>query len=159
MTGQTRRLDWALLLPASAVVPFDEVLVLGGTDEVCQSIVDSGLAASWRRPRDPADRGAFVVAWEDCSRDAEVIARHVLPGGLLYMEVDRHRRGGDGWGHTRCNVRCAAAGATCSRRMSSRRISLVRAAICRWTALRRCAGIFERCSSRRRRFRGRSARA
>ncbi len=93
MSPPSRRLDWALLLPASAVLPFDEALMLGGDDELGQSLVDHGLAASWRRPREAGDRAAFVVAWEDCPFDVERIARHVQPGGVLYMEIDRHRRG------------------------------------------------------------------
>ncbi|MEP7112654.1 MAG: hypothetical protein ABI862_05275 [Ilumatobacteraceae bacterium] len=87
------RLDWALLLPASVELPFDEVLVLGGTDRRGQSLVDHGLAAAWRRPTGPADRGSFVVAWEDCPVDVERIAGHVGAGGLLYLEIDRRRPG------------------------------------------------------------------
>ena len=93
MSPRSRRLDWALLLPASAALPFDEVLMLGGDDELGQSLLDHGLAVSWRRPRDAGDRSAFVIAWDDCAIDVERIACHVRPGGLLYMEIDRHRRG------------------------------------------------------------------
>ena len=93
MSDRSHRLDWSLLLPASATLPFDDVLVLGGDDELGQSLVDHGLAKCWRRPRDPADRCDFVVAWNDCRLDIDRIASHVGTGGLLYMEIDRRRPG------------------------------------------------------------------
>ena len=74
MSDRSHRLDWVLLLPASASPPFAEVLMLGGDDELGQSLVDRGLAASWRRPRDAADRCEFVVAWNDCRLDIGRIA-------------------------------------------------------------------------------------
>jgi Phosphotransferase enzyme family len=93
MSDRSHRLDWALLLPTSAAVPFDEVLVLGGDDQLGQSLVDRGLAASWRRPRTGADRCEFVVAWNDCRLDIGRIAGHVGTGGLLYLEIDRRLPG------------------------------------------------------------------
>jgi hypothetical protein len=93
MSGGSRRIDWALLLPSSVVLPVKEVLVLGGSDELGQSLVDHGVAASWRRPLSRADRSAFVVAWEDCQYDLARIVSHVGPNGLLYMEIDRGRLG------------------------------------------------------------------
>jgi hypothetical protein len=93
MSERSHRLDWALLLPATVVLPLDEVMVLGGSDDLAQSLVDHGFAASWRRPGGPADRSAFVVAWADCPYDIRRIASHVGPGGLLYLEIDRRRPG------------------------------------------------------------------
>lgn len=93
MSERSNRLDWTLLLPASAVLPRDEALVFGGTDEMAQSLVDHGLARSWRRPQGAADRSAFVVAWDDSPLAVERIARHLAPGGLLYLEIDRRRLG------------------------------------------------------------------
>jgi hypothetical protein len=93
MTARSRRVDWALLLPSSVVLPVKEVLVLGGSDELGKSLVDHGIAASWRRPLSRADRSAFVVAWEDCPFDLARIVSHVGTNGLLYMEIDRRRAG------------------------------------------------------------------
>lgn len=90
---RNNRLDWTLLLPASAVWPIDEVLVLGGSEAMAQSLLDHGLARSWRRPRGPHDRNTLVVAWDDCPLAVGQIAGHVAPGGLLYMEVDRRHPG------------------------------------------------------------------
>ena len=42
MSERSHRLDWALLLPASAVLPLDDVVVLGGSDESGQALVDRG---------------------------------------------------------------------------------------------------------------------
>ena len=67
--------------------------MLGGSDQLGKSLVDQGIAASWRRPLSRADRSAFVVAWEDCPFDLARIVSHVGSNGLLYMEVDRRRRG------------------------------------------------------------------
>jgi hypothetical protein len=93
MGERSNRLDWILLLPESAVLPFDAVLVLGGDDELGQSLVDHGLARCWRRPLSPTDRCEFVVAWEDCEIDIDRIASHVDAGGLMYLEIDRRRAG------------------------------------------------------------------
>ena len=89
MSERRRRIDWALLLPSSVVLPVKEVLVLGGSDELGQSLVDHGIAASWRRPLSRSDRSAFVVAWADCPFDVDRIVSHVGSNGLLYMEIDR----------------------------------------------------------------------
>jgi len=88
-----RRLDWVVLLPSAARLPFDDALLLGGDDDLGATLVSGGVAASWRRPGDPDDRAALVVVGADCSLDVAQIARHVAPGGTLYMEVDRGRRG------------------------------------------------------------------
>lgn len=93
MSERGRRLDWTLLLPASTILPLDAVMVLGGTDEAAQSLVEHGVASSWRRPDGPEDRCGFVVAGVGCALDLGLIARHVEPGGLLYLEIDRRRRG------------------------------------------------------------------
>ena len=93
MNERTSRLDWTLLLPASAALPFDEVMVLGGSDAAARSLVEQGVAARWRRPAGRGDRCAFVVAWADCALDLGRIGGHILPGGLLYLEIDRRRRG------------------------------------------------------------------
>lgn len=93
MSERSHRLDWMLLLPESAAVPFDDVLVLGGDDELGQSLVDHGLARCWRRPSAPTDRCEFVVAWDDCGLDIDAIAGHVDAGGLMYLEIDRRRAG------------------------------------------------------------------
>jgi len=87
------RLDWVVLLPSSARLPFADALVLGGDDELGSALVAGGVAVAWRRPSGASDRAGLVVARDDCSMDLEAIARHVAQGGTLYMEVDRRRPG------------------------------------------------------------------
>lgn len=93
MSGHSRRIDWTLLLPSSVVLPVKEVLMLGGSDELGQLLVDHGVAAAWRRPLTRTDRCAFVVAWEDCPFDLARIVGHLGPDALLYMEIDRRHLG------------------------------------------------------------------
>ncbi|HZX54050.1 MAG TPA: aminoglycoside phosphotransferase family protein [Ilumatobacteraceae bacterium] len=74
-------------------MPFDDALILGGDDELGSALVAGGVAVSWRRPRSSSDTGSLVVVTEDCSLTISDVARHLAPGGTLYMEVDRRRRG------------------------------------------------------------------
>src|SRR4051812_17876755 len=93
VSDRSTRLDWVVLLPASARLPFDDALILGGADELGSALVAGDAAVSWRRPRSSIDTGSLVVVTEDCSLTLSEVARHLAPGGTLYMEVDRRRRG------------------------------------------------------------------
>ena len=92
----SQRLDWVVLLPSTVELPVDDALVLGGDDAFGSALVSGGVAESWHRPDGPSDRAMLVVVRADCPMDIEQIARHVAPGGTLYMEVDRRRRGRHG---------------------------------------------------------------
>ena len=89
-----RRLDWALLLPASLTLPLPDVVVLGGTEAMAEALVDDGLARRWRRPAAPGERCGFVVAWSDAEEGTDAIVEMVAPDGIVYLEVDRRRRRG-----------------------------------------------------------------
>jgi len=107
-----RAIDWRFLLPGPMGRRFGRLVVLGGAPGLVERAMSAGLAdhvvAQLPQPGD-AD---LVAAYADAPYDIPEIARAVAQGGLLYLEVDRHRRGGRGTTPGRVAKVLRAAGVT-----------------------------------------------
>ena len=93
VSERRNRLDWVLLLPSTLRLPVDDVIVIGGTDEMAETLVVGGVARRWRRPLATFDRSVLTIGWADAGRTIEQMARHVAPGGVLVTEIERRRVG------------------------------------------------------------------
>jgi hypothetical protein len=88
-----RRADWRFLLPATASGVFDHLVVLGGPAGLATALQEAGAA---RRATDrlPQEGGADAVALlADAAMELQAAAGALVPGGALYVEVDRRRPG------------------------------------------------------------------
>jgi hypothetical protein len=88
-----RAIDWRFLLPGPIDRAFDHLLVLGGPRGVLARAQAAGLAR--RMSTESPGRGTadLVAAYADTPHEIRDIARAVARDGVLYLEVDRARRG------------------------------------------------------------------
>lgn len=105
--------DWRFLLPAG---PVEHLILLGGPPSAGDTLVDLGIATRISRSTTGADPADLVVLLADATESIEAVAPLLRPGGAMYWEVDRRRRGQ--WTHTprrairrlqRCDLTPAAA--------------------------------------------------
>jgi hypothetical protein len=107
-----RAIDWRFLLPGPVDRRFGRLVLLGGVPGVVARAMSAGLADDVVTEL-PGPGGAdLVAAYADAPHDVPDIARAVARGGLLYLEVDRHRRGGRGTTPGRVTSMLRAAGLT-----------------------------------------------
>ena len=88
-----RSVDWRFLLPVPPDTHFPHLAILGGPPGVLARAQLTGLTDS---PTDalPAQASAYAVAAHgDAPYTITEIAASIRQGGLLYLEVDRERRG------------------------------------------------------------------
>lgn len=88
-----RTADWRFLLPVAPGALFDHLLLLGGGAGAVQRAHSLGLAKGITDDLPAGQEAQVVVAYEDARHSVEEIAAAVAPGGMLYLEVDRARRG------------------------------------------------------------------
>ena len=105
-----RAIDWRFLLPGPVDRRFDRLVLLGGAPGLAARAISAGLANDVVTELPGPGRADLVAAYADASYDIPDIARTVARGGLLYLEVDRHRRGGRGTTPGRVSKTLRAAG-------------------------------------------------
>ena len=107
-----RAIDWRFLLPGPVSSRFDRLALLGGAPGLVARAKSAGLAEEVVAELPAAGRADLVAAYADAPYDIPDIARSVARGGLLYLEVDRHRRGGRGTTPGRLSKMLRAGGLT-----------------------------------------------
>lgn len=107
-----RAIDWRFLLPGPLGRRFGRLALLGGAPGLVARAVSAGLADDVVAELPEAGRADLVAAYADAPHDIPDIARAVAPGGLLYLEVDRHRRGGPATTPGRMSKRLRTEGLT-----------------------------------------------
>ncbi|HEX5075754.1 MAG TPA: phosphotransferase [Gemmatimonadaceae bacterium] len=89
-----RAIDWRFLLPGPVDRRFDRLLLLGGAPGLAARAMSAGIATEVLTELHGPARADLVAACANAPNDIPDIARAVAPNGLLYLEVDRERRGG-----------------------------------------------------------------
>jgi hypothetical protein len=107
-----RAIDWRFLLPGPPDQRFDRLVLLGGAPGLVARAMSLGLADEVVAELPEAGDADLVAAYADAPYDIPEIARAVAPGGLLYLEVDRDRRGARGTTPGRVSKMLRAAGLT-----------------------------------------------
>jgi len=107
-----RAIDWRFLLPGPVDRRFGRLVVLGGAPGLVARATSAGLADDIVAEL-PGPGGAdLVAAYADAPYDILDIAQAAARGGLLYLEVDRHRRGGRATTPGRVSAMLRTAGLT-----------------------------------------------
>jgi hypothetical protein len=109
-----RRLDWRFLLPGPATDEIREVVLLGGEPGLCRRVEEAGFAErvlTILPQRPTADAVIVMTASRERARE---VMEALRPGGVLYWEVDRRRRGTRRTSPARLIRELSAAGATIS---------------------------------------------
>ena len=107
-----RAIDWRFLLPGPVDRRFGRLAVLGGAHGLVARAMSAGIADDVVAEL-PGHGGAdLVAAYADAPYGIPDIAGAVAGGGLLYLEVDRRRRGGRGTTPGRVSTMLRAAGLT-----------------------------------------------
>lgn len=88
-----RTADWRFLLPTSPDAHFDHLVLLGGGPGVVQRARALRLATRITDHLPATGDAQVVVAYENASDPVGRIAAALAPSGMLYLEVDRARRG------------------------------------------------------------------
>jgi hypothetical protein len=88
-----RAIDWRFLLPVPVDRTFGHLLVLGGPRGLVARAQGAGIARSVSTESSTPGTADLVAAYADAPQDIHDIARAVAPSGLLYLEIDRRRRG------------------------------------------------------------------
>lgn len=107
-----RAIDWRFLLPGPVDRRFDRLVVLGGVPGLVARAKSAGLADDIVAELPGPGRADLVAAYADAPDAIPDIVRAVARGGLLYLEVDRQRRGGRGATPGRVSKMLRAAGLT-----------------------------------------------
>ena len=107
-----RAIDWRFLLPGPVDRRFDRLVVLGGVPGLVARAMSAGLADDIVAELPGPGRADLVAAYADAPDAIPDIVRAVARGGLLYLEVDRQRRGGRGATPGRVSKMLRAAGLT-----------------------------------------------
>lgn len=86
--------DWRFLLPGPHAEPYDHLVLLGAAPGLAQRLIDLAVAdnVTHALPRDPTADAVVVLNGERVPLPA--IGQCLRPGGVLYLEVDRHAAGG-----------------------------------------------------------------
>ena len=88
-----RAIDWRFLLPVPRDHAFDHLLILGGPRGVLARAQAARLARSVSTESSAGNTADLVAAYADAAHEIRDIARSVTRDGVLYLEVDRARRG------------------------------------------------------------------
>ena len=107
-----RAIDWRFLLPGPVDRRFGRLVLLGGPPGLVARARSAGLADNVVAELPGTGRADLVAAYADAPYAIPDIARAVARGGLLYLEVDRHRRGSRGTTPGRVSTMLRAAGLT-----------------------------------------------
>ena len=107
-----RAIDWRFLLPGPVDRRFGRLVVLGGAPGLVARAMSAGLADDVVTDVSGQGRADLVAAYAEAPYDIPDIARAVARGGLLYLEVDRSRRGSRGTTPGRVSTLLRAAGLT-----------------------------------------------
>ena len=107
-----RAIDWRFLLPCPVDRRFDRLVLVGGTPGLVARARSAGLADDVVAELSGPGRADLVAAYADAPYEIPDIAREVARGGLLYLEVDRHRRGARATTPGRVSKMLRAAGLT-----------------------------------------------
>jgi hypothetical protein len=91
--ARLRAIDWRFLLPVPPGRAFSHLLVLGGPGGVPARAQDAGLARRVSTELSAGGSADLVAAYADAPQEIRDIARAVAREGVLYLEVDRARRG------------------------------------------------------------------
>ena len=88
-----RAIDWRFLLPGRVNRRFDRLALLGGAPGLAARAMSAGLANDVGTTLPGPACADLVAACADAPHSLPDIAGAVAHGGLLYLEVDRQRRG------------------------------------------------------------------
>ena len=88
-----RSVDWRFLLPVAPDTRFPDLAVLGGPRGVLLRAQLTGLSHDVTDALPAPGRAHAVAAYHDAPYDIADIAASIAEGGILYLEVDRTRRG------------------------------------------------------------------
>ena len=88
-----RSADWRFLLPVPPNTPFGRLAMLGGLPGVVARAQLLGLGGQVTDSLPGPGGAQGVVAYADAPYTIDAIAAAVAPGGTLYLEVERSRRG------------------------------------------------------------------
>ncbi|HEU4721978.1 MAG TPA: aminoglycoside phosphotransferase family protein [Gemmatimonadaceae bacterium] len=105
-----RAADWRFLLPLIPGETPDHLALVGGVPGVVERATELGLARRITEGLPPPGSADIVVAAADAPDAVEEIAGAVADGGVLYLEVDRRRRGYRATTPARITAALAAAG-------------------------------------------------
>ena len=84
-----RRADWRFLLPAPSEGAYRHLVLLGGSDELGDRLLEAGFARRVSRRLGGPRSADLVVVLHDARVDLVAAARTVSEGGAFYVEVDR----------------------------------------------------------------------
>lgn len=84
-----RAADWRFLLPHPPGGRFEHLVLLGGPPGLTERLVEVGLAREVSHTIAPGKPADAVVVLHDGRAVPHEIARCLVPGGVLYYEVDR----------------------------------------------------------------------
>ena len=91
MKAALRRADWRFLLPGPSGGRYHHLVLLGGPPGLAELLRAEQIAE--RIDTGPAAGADLVVALADASIGPSELAACVLPGGVVYREIDRRRLG------------------------------------------------------------------
>jgi hypothetical protein len=91
VSATLRRADWRFLLPAAPGGRYRHAVVLGGPAGLADLLRAEEL--SERIDTSSSSGADLVVAMADCAASAPELAGLLVPGGVLYREIDRRRLG------------------------------------------------------------------
>jgi Ser/Thr protein kinase RdoA (MazF antagonist) len=112
--ASSREADWRFLLPSPAGGSFEHLVLLGGSRDLVETVLDLGVARRVSsRVLSAADADAVIVlAGATCSIDAAAGA--LRPDGVLYWEIDRRTSRGVALSPARAIRRLGRYGVTTS---------------------------------------------
>ena len=88
-----RRLDWRFLVPTPADSNFRRMVLLGGDRRLADAAVAIGLAGEVSTALERDSAADLIAVLPGADIDAADLTRAAAPGGVIYIEVDRRRRG------------------------------------------------------------------
>lgn len=88
-----RRLDWRYLVPQPQSSTFDRMVLLGAGRDLVDAASAIGLAREVTTTLCDDHQADLVAVLSSARLDAPLVMRALRPGGVVYVEVDRRRRG------------------------------------------------------------------
>ena len=85
----TREIDWRFLLPSPSAHAFDHLVLLGGSPQITQTILDVGVARTVSHTIRSGIHADAVVGLAGADISIADASRAVGDNGVLYWEVDR----------------------------------------------------------------------
>lgn len=89
--ASVRQMDWRFLLPDPPGGAFEHLVLLGGSADLAERIIDSGVARRLSREVPRGRSADALVILRSASADLPETVRCLVPGGVLYYEVEQRR--------------------------------------------------------------------